>query len=261
MKHGALELLKMLPAMPKIRRQIKKLQNKGYPVKGILDIVRNDNETNTIVYTSKEFQPCADSFSDRYCFVGPSIRRVEEKIKKTAQKLIYVSMGTVIKEKEIYRNCVAAFCNTGYQVIISLGASENEDLELPENIQVYRSVDQMAVLSKADVFLTHCGMNSASEALYYEVPLICFPQTPEQGAVAKRVEELGAGIRLAAGGKEELLGAVEKILADSQYKEAAEKISKGFKRCGGARAAREFLEKLCTKNWRERENWRNERSL
>lgn len=261
MKHGALELLKMLPAMPKIRRQIKKLQNRGYPVKGILDIVRNDNETNTIVYTSKEFQPCADSFSDRYCFVGPSIRRAEEEIKKTAQKLIYVSMGTVIKEKEIYRNCVAAFRNTGYQVIISLGASENEDLELPENIQVYRSVDQMAVLSKADVFLTHCGMNSASEALYYEVPLICFPQTPEQGAVAKRVEELGAGIRLAAGGKEELLGAVEKILADSQYKEAAEKISKGFKRCGGAREAREFLEKLCTKNWRERENWRNERSL
>lgn len=30
----------------------------------------------------------------------------------------------------------------------------------------------------------------------YEVPLILFPQTPEQGAIAKRVEKLGAGIKL-----------------------------------------------------------------
>lgn len=45
MKHGIGELFKMLFSMPKIRKQIKKLQEKGYPVKGILDIVQNDNET------------------------------------------------------------------------------------------------------------------------------------------------------------------------------------------------------------------------
>lgn len=55
------------------------------------------------------------------------------------------------------------------------------------------SVDQMAVLSISDAFITHCGMNSASEGLYYGVPLVLFPQTPEQDAVAKRTEELGAG--------------------------------------------------------------------
>lgn len=242
MKHGVFELLKMLLAMPKIKKHIRKLQEKGYPVKGILDIVQNDNETNTIVYTSKEFQPCADTFSHRYCFIGPSIRPIEGEIEKTREKLIYISMGTVMKRKDFYRSCVEAFRNTDYQVVIALGASEKEDMDLPENIQVYGFVDQMAVLAKADVFLTHCGMNSASEALYYEVPLICFPQTPEQGAVAKRAEELGAGIRLAAGGKEEILGAARKILADSRYKEAAKEISKGFKQCGGAREGREYLE-------------------
>ena len=245
MKQGIGGILKMLCSMPKINKQIRKLQEKGYPVKGILDIVQNDNETNTIVYTSKEFQPCADTFSDKYCFVGPSIRPIEGKIEKTAEKMIYISMGTVMKNKEIYRNCVEAFRDTDYQVVISLGANEKEDVDLPENVKVYPSVDQMAVLSAADVFLTHCGMNSASEALYYEVPLILFPQTPEQGAVAKRVEELGAGIKLLTARKEDISAAVKEVLINGQYKFAAEKIADGFKKCGGAKAAREFLEKLC----------------
>lgn len=237
----------MLFAMPKIRKQIKKLQEKGYPVKGILDIVQNDNETNTIVYTSKEFQPCADTFSDKYCFIGPSIRPIEQEIEKTAEKLIYISMGTVMKHKEIYKNCVEAFRDTDYQVVISLGANAKVDAHLPDNIKAYASVDQIAVLSSADVFLTHCGMNSVSEALYYEVPLILFPQTPEQGAVAKRVEELGAGIKLRAAGREDILAAVEKIFTNKQYQLAAKKISAEFKQCGGAKEAREFLEKLSRK--------------
>lgn len=245
MNQGIGELFKMLFSMPKINKQLKKLQEKGYPVKSILDIVRNDNETNTIVYTSKEFQPCADTFSDKYCFIGPSIRPVVSPMEKTAEKTIYISMGTVMKNKEIYRNCVEAFRGTDYQVIISLGENVEEYTDLPDNIKVYDSVDQMAVLSIADVFLTHCGMNSASEALYYEVPLVLFPQTPEQGAVAKRIEELGAGMRLTAAGKEEILATVEGVLANEQYKAAAKEISEGFKRCGGVKAAREFLEGLC----------------
>lgn len=244
MSQGIGGLFNMLFSMPKINKQLKKLQEKGYPVKSILDILQNDNETNTIVYTSKEFQPCADTFSDKYCFIGPSIRQAQSEMEKTAEKTIYISMGTVVKNKEIYRNCVEAFRDTDYQVIISLGENVEEYTDLPENVQVFSSVDQMAVLSIADVFLTHCGMNSVSEALYYEVPLVLFPQTPEQGAVAKRAEELGAGARLVTAGKEEILATVEKVLADDGYKSAAKEIAEGFKRCGGAKAARVFLEKL-----------------
>ena len=40
MKHGMGETLRMLFAMPRVNKQIKRLQEKGYPVKGILDIVQ-----------------------------------------------------------------------------------------------------------------------------------------------------------------------------------------------------------------------------
>lgn len=244
MKHGPGELFKMIFSMPKINKQLKRLQDKGYPIKSIMEVVRNDNNTNTIVYTSKYFQPCADTFSDKYHFIGPSIRPVEKAVEKTADKTIYISMGTVVKNEGLYRSCIEALRETNYQVIISLGTNEHSFGELPDHIQIYGYVDQMAVLSISDVFITHCGMNSASEGLYFEVPLILCPQTPEQGAVAVRTEELGAGLTLKSAEKADILNAIERVLNDSSYKNAAKKISESFKASGGAKEAREFLEKL-----------------
>ncbi|MDY3855396.1 MAG: glycosyltransferase [Butyribacter sp.] len=232
--------------MPKINKQMKRLQDAGYPVKSVFDIVQNDNETNTIVYTSKEFQPCSETFSEKYHFIGPSIRPITETVEKTAKTTIYISMGTVNKNEEFYRNCIEVLKNTDYQVIISLGTNTDSFGELPENIQIYESVDQMAVLSISDVFITHCGMNSVSEGLYFEVPLILFPQTSEQGAVAKRVEEMGAGILLKDNMKNNAKGEISKailqILNTTSYKENAIAISQSFKNSGGVAEARSFIE-------------------
>ena len=244
MNESPWDIARMLMAMPKINRQIKRLREKGYPVKGILDIVQNDNDTNTIVYTSKYFQPRSETFSDRYHFIGPSIRPVTETEEKTADRTVYISMGTVNQDREFYHNCIHALGMTDWQVIISMGTNTEHYQDLPDNIQIYKSVDQMAVLSIADAFITHCGMNSASEGLYFRVPLVLFPQTPEQGAVARRVEELGAGVRLGSISEEDIMQALKSVLFEPEYKENAVRISESFHSCGGAREAREFLEEL-----------------
>ena len=242
MQESAWDIARMLAAMPRINKQLKRLRDKGYPVKSILDIVQNDNDTNTIVYTSKYFQPCSETFSDRYHFIGPSIRPVARPMEKTADKLVYISMGTVNQNREFYRNCIHALGQTDWQVVISMGTNPEHYDQLPDNIQIYESVDQMAVLSIADAFITHCGMNSASEGLYFQVPLVLFPQTPEQDAVAKRVEELGAGVRLKSISEEDVLQALRQIIYEPESKENAIKISESFRACGGATEARLFLE-------------------
>ena len=247
MKESAFDIARMLLAMPKIGKQIRRLQEKGYPVKGILDIVQNDNDTNTIVYTSKYFQPCAETFSDKYHFIGPSIRPIKEPFAKTAEKTVYISMGTVNQNREFYRNCIHALGQTDWQVIISMGTNTEHFGHLPKNIQIYESVDQMAVLSIADAFIMHCGMNSASEGLYFRVPLVLFPQTPEQGAVAKRTQELGAGVMLKSISEEDVMDALKTVLFESSYKESAVRISDSFHECGGAKEAREFLESIAGK--------------
>ena len=246
MQESAWDIAKMLMAMPRINRQLKRLREKGYPVKSLLDIVQNDNDTNTIVYTSRYFQPCAETFSDRYHFIGPSMRPITRPVEKTSEKTVYISMGTVNQNRQFYRNCINVLAPTGWQVIISMGTNTDHFDDLPENIQVYESVDQMAVLSISDAFITHCGMNSASEGLYYGVPLVLFPQTPEQNAVARRVEELGAGVRLQSISEEDVLDALTKIINEPQYKEGAAKVSESFRACGGAAEAKDFLEMIVT---------------
>ena len=244
MQESVWDIARMLWAMPRINKQLKRLREKGYPVKSLLDIVQNDNNTFTIVYTSKYFQPCSDTFSDKYHFIGPSIRPITEPIEKTADRTVYISMGTINQNRQFYRNCINILSKTDWQVIISMGTNTDHFDHLPDNIKVYDSVDQMAVLSIADAFLTHCGMNSASEGLYFGVPLVLFPQTPEQDAVAKRTEELGAGIRLKSIAEEDILDALTTVINDPQYKEGAARVSESFRQCGGAAEAKEFLEQI-----------------
>ena len=248
MKQSLGQMFGMIFSMSKINKNIKRLQDKGYPVKSVLDIIQNDNNTDTIVYTSPEFQPCSETFSDKYVFVGPSIRPIENIFEKKSAKLIYISMGTVINNSVgFYKKCIEALADTEYQTIISVGNLINiEDLgDIPDNITISRFVDQIAVLSQADVFLTHCGMNSVNESLYYKVPLVMFPQTSEQDGVATRVEQLGAGVRLKHINEKSIRETIEKVLNTKSYYEQASKISQGFHKCTGAKGAADKIEQMC----------------
>ena len=247
MKQGVGDLFKMLFSMHKTSKQIKRLKDNGYPVKNVLDIIGNDDNTHTIVYTSPEFQPYSETFSDKYAFIGPSIRAATHEIEKKRDKLIYISMGTVNNDMmPFYKACISAFKNTDYQVIISVGnlVSMDDFGELPENISVFSHVDQIAVLEQADVFVSHCGMNSVSESLFFGVPLIMLPQTAEQAGVAERVYQLGAGIKLDKSNGASILDAINIIFAEDTYRNNAKIISDGFKRCSGAKGAADKIIKV-----------------
>lgn len=247
MKQSFRELLAFFLSMPRINKDVRRLQATGYPVKNVLELIQNDENTHTIVYTSPEFQPCAESFSDKYAFVGPSVRPAREKVEKTHDRLVYISMGTVVNDRlELYKNCIAALAGEDVQVILSVG--DQVDIAalgpLPANISVYPQVDQIAVLEQADVFLSHCGMNSASESLYFGVPLLCCPQTKEQGGVAARVTALGAGMVLENTSQSAIKAAVKLLLNDTKFKENAEKIAQSFRRCTGPIAAADKIEQV-----------------
>lgn len=248
MKQSVWQLISMLFSMPNINRQIRRLQKRGYPVRSVLDLIQNDADTDTIVYTSPQFQPCAETFSEKYAFVGPSIRPAEMEIQKSRETLVYISMGTVNNAMlPLYRNCVEALKGTGYQVILSVGDQVSIDAfgELPEQIQIFPRVDQIGVLEKADVFLTHCGMNSVSEGLWFGIPLLLLPKTKEQEAVAARTEQLGAGLRLLKTDAVSIRNAVERVLREPVYRKNAQAIAAGFHGCTGAKGAADKIESCC----------------
>lgn len=248
MRQSGAELLKMLISMPKLSKEVKRLKACGYPINSVLELISNDNHTHTIVYTSPEFQPCSETFSDKYAFVGPVIRPSETEFIKKRKKLVYISMGTVNNDMlPLYKSCIAALGGSDYHTVISVGASADIVSlgPLPENVEIYRHVDQIALLEKADVFISHCGMNSVSESLYFSVPLIMLPQTKEQQAVARRTEQLDAGLMLGDSSKAGIRAAVEKVLTEPGYRDNAALIAESFRACGAAKAAADKILELC----------------
>lgn len=65
----------------------------------------------------------AETFSDRYAFVGPSIRQSPQVLdERKSRKVIYISLGTVLNQnKNFYQNCIKAFADSGYDIMISIG--------------------------------------------------------------------------------------------------------------------------------------------
>ena len=245
MKNSPKELADMIFGLPKISRELKKLEPYGYYVKSALSLVQSDNNTDSIVYTSRHFQPYVESFSKHYAFIGPSVFSKIEPNKEKFRPLVYISLGTVINDKpDFYGKCILALKDLNVDVVISCGHAIKREIfgSLPENIKIYPYVNQLEVLSKADVFITHCGMNSVSESLYMATPMVLCPQTNEQRAVARRVKEIGAGIELVNDSAQSIRSIVQKILDNDVYLLAAKKCSVDFHSCTGAKGAAEFIE-------------------
>lgn len=245
MKHSPAEMADLLFGMPKISKRLKDLIPLGYRYKSAMSLVASDNDTDSVVYTSKGFQPYSGVFSDHYLFMGPSLMTDKLPDKAKSRPLVYISMGTVINDRpDFYKNCVEALKDIDADVIISCG--KTFDIRslgtLPDNIKIYPSVDQLDVLSRTDVFITHCGMNSVSESLYMAAPMILYPQTGEQQAVARRAAEIGAGEYLKDDSSAGIKAAVTKLLDSDPYSAAAKKCSDEFRACCGTSGAAEFIE-------------------
>jgi len=234
-------------AMTKYRLLIKKYGLKFHNRRGFLLSQENLN----IVFTSSYFQPYAENFPHSFKFVGPSLYPRNEKadfLQKIARnkKHIYISTGTIFNDNlAFYHLCLETFKNTPYQVVVSLGHRFTlSDLPaIPENFIVKNHIPQLEVLQKADVFITHAGMNSINESLYYGVPMVLIPRLHEQTLNAIRVQELGAGIYLKKNklNQKLLLQTTEQILTTKSFYTHAAKIQKTLKDAGGYKKAVEEI--------------------
>ncbi|WP_413287171.1 macrolide family glycosyltransferase [Bacillus mojavensis] len=214
-------------------------------------------EALNIVFMPKSFQIQHETFDDRFCFVGPSLgKRTEQEsleIEKGDGPLMLISLGTAFNAwPEFYKMCIEAFRNSSWQVIMSVGKTiDPESLdEIPANFTIRQSVPQLEVLAKADLFISHGGMNSTMEAMNVGVPLVVIPQMHEQELTAKRVDELGLGVYLP---KEEvtvsrLQEAVQAVSGDQEVLSRVKNMQKDVKEAGGAERAAAEIEAFIKKS-------------
>ena len=213
------------------------------------EIIYNPPELN-LVYTLREYQPYESEFpEEQYKFLGPSIyaRKAEFfDFVKGMNPVVYISLGTVIKGAvSFFQNCLEVFRDENIDVIISVGKKfDSRKLKnIPSNIHIYKSVPQLEVLNMADIFVTHGGMNSVSEALVYGVSMVVIPFVSDQPVNAQCIEKLGVGKRLEYSevNKDTLKEYVQSVLLDADMKENIAKVQKLIRQAPGNQGGAEVI--------------------
>jgi MGT family glycosyltransferase len=258
MLHFLLRALPRLPRVIKLRRQL--LREHGREsLPGVLFPCVGDLN---VVFTSRALQPDTSFIDERFRFVGPSIdpdTRAQDDFpfeRLDGNPITYISLGTIhsdpIAQHDFYERAFEAFAAHQGQFILSAGRdTEVSSLpDAPPNFIVRKSVPQLELLKHVDVFVTHGGMNSLHESLYFGVPLVIVPQQMEQFANALQMKRTGAGIvigdtppygRVTA---RELRAAVDQVLADPSYKQRAHTIGQSLRNAGGYSRAVDEIEAL-----------------
>ncbi|MGH4023812.1 MAG: macrolide family glycosyltransferase [Pseudonocardiaceae bacterium] len=203
-----------------------------------------------VVLIPRVMQPHADRVGPRYVFAGPCIDRT-----RTAgwspdpgdeRPLGYVSFGTAYTDQPgIYRLCVEQFAKT-HRLVLATGKVDPADLgPLPAGVRAARTQPQLDVLAHASVFITHAGMGSSVESLWFGVPTVAIPQAVDQFANAARLDALGAGVHLPAEqvDGESLRAAVAAAAART---ERVHELRREVRNSGGVEVAADTVEHLCT---------------
>ena len=218
------------------------------------------NPDLNIVFTSRQFQIHNKDFDEKqFVFIGPSVGgRLQESdipFDQMKEKIVYISLGTVSANSlDFFKTCIEPFKGTNVSVIMSIGKQITiEDLgTIPANFYIYPFVPQVAVLEHTDLFITHCGMNSANEAMYYGIPVIGVPQRGDQPIVANRMRELGLGevIDKKHVTAANLRATANKILNDSTYQANMDKMRQEMLLAGGYSKAVDEIERYMLTNKR-----------
>ena len=105
---------------------------------------------------------------------------------------------TIIRLFEALSEAVAGMPDACALISLSGAAVEKETLGRLRrpNVETVDYTDQWAALGKADVFLTHHGLNSTHEAIFRRVPMLSYPIFSDQPAMAKRCQEFGIAVPL-----------------------------------------------------------------
>jgi MGT family glycosyltransferase len=155
-----------------------------------------------VVLIPRAMQPHADRVNEEVStFAGPIFgdRGTWERPAGNARVLL-VSLGSEFTDHpEFYRRCVEAFGGLpGWHTVLQIGRHVDPAAlgSVPATVDVQPWVAQLAVLRKADAFLTHGGMGGSVEGLYSGTPMLVAPQAADQFDNAERLVALGVARRV-----------------------------------------------------------------
>jgi MGT family glycosyltransferase len=233
-------------------------QEQGAPPLPARDFMHASPDCNIYVYPRELDYTDARPLDDTWHRIDSSVRETDEDYTVPAELadrpqdptegsgLVYLSLGSLGgADVELMQRLIDVLGTSRHRVIVSMGPRADE-LRLAANMTGAPTVPQTKVIPQVDLVITHGGNNTTTEAMHFGKPMIVLPLFWDQYDNAQRVHELGYGVRLPtyAFTDDDLLGAVDRLLADTDLRARMAAIGVDIRARDGLRRGAEIIERV-----------------
>lgn len=203
-----------------------------------------------LVLIPREFQYEADTFDERFKFIGPldnsALQTGHWAPANPDAELLFISFGTLFNNNpQFYRTCFEAFGDLDWEVAMAAHKLDIAELgPIPSNFEVRPYFPQLDVLRNTSAVVSHTGIKTLFDATICGVPMVIVPPVPMCQLIARRAEAVGLSRCLDLGtvDAETLRSAVEQIRHDEEILAGVKRYQQIIADSGGAKAGVDALE-------------------
>jgi MGT family glycosyltransferase len=228
------------------------VREQGAPSLGPLEFIHESPHLNLWLYPEEADYARSRALNSTWRRLDSCVRATDApwslppELAERGGDLIYLSLGSLgSADVELMQRLIDLLGRTQHRAIVSMGP-RHEELRLHENMTGAEFLPQPSILPLVDLVITHGGNNTTTEALHFGKPMILLPLFWDQYDNAQRVDELGYGVRLSTYTftDEELKGAVERLLGDTELRARLAAAGEEIRRRDGLRKAADLIEQL-----------------
>ena len=226
------------------------MREQGAPPLPDLEFIHESDQLNLSVFPDAADYLRARPLDASWHRLESSVRDTEEPwsvpsaLEDGDGALVYLSLGSLgSADVDLMRRLVDVLGRTEHRYLVSKGPRADE-FELPPNMWGEGRVPQTSIIPEVDLVITHGGNNTVTESLHFGKPMVVLPLFWDQYDNAQRMDELGFGVRLATYdfADEELIGAVDGLLADETLRSSLDALGERIRDLHGARVAADLIE-------------------
>jgi UDP:flavonoid glycosyltransferase YjiC (YdhE family) len=167
---------------------------------------------------------------------------------------VYVSLGTLARPAaDLLARVAGGIAKSGLRVLWAVRDDGAEGLRarLPPTARVVPWVSSsLGVLAHPNVrvFLSHCGINSAYEAIVAGTPVVGLPLFVDQRDMARRLADVGVAVVLdkTTATADDVARALRRVVADDGYRRALPALQSCVRLAGGSARAADLIEHVAS---------------
>lgn len=209
------------------------------------EIFEHQNE-RVVSSVIREFHDHSEAYPERVIFMGPPQLAFPDQPK---EDMILLSFGTVEENRRMILAAIDAIRGLPYQLVITLAGNEQNRIDpshLPANVKLYDNMTPAVFqdhLARAACFINSGGINSISESIAANTPLVICPNSPETYDVGKRMEYRRCALvyEHSQADPDVLRDIIQKIIQQPQYRRGIGYYRQKLQEAMGAKQAARIL--------------------